>query len=450
MWRMLAGALVVAVVGAMWPWVAHGAGPEITPKGVESRFPEGILFRVEAQSDAPITRLVLRFRVGNERSRRFQPVDITPAPRIATEVFIRTDTAARYIPPGARIEYLWEVEDQAGNRRETAPDTFVLLDPRWTTWESLQQGQVTVYFYAPIRTRAQTIAQAVEETFQKWGPVLGVETFNPVTVVVYTTYRDMLPALPPTSRTVRTQLVTEGTTFADQGVIVMLASGPAVRGIASHEAMHFLLDAALANRRLPIPVWFNEGIAEMGNLAPTTEYDQALFQALRRGTLLPITDVESMPGRPDDVILVYGQGKAMVKFILEQYGEERLRQLLRLLDQNIRFRDAFQQVYGTSLLEVENAWRRTIGAPLRAPLADEAPLPTPIPLPTIIPFGVPTPPAVVPTPTPETVAPAPTPTPRPPTRTGGCAPGRTAAGDGLLVVGGVVVLSAWGWLRRRR
>ncbi|GBD10526.1 hypothetical protein HRbin23_00170 [bacterium HR23] len=436
----------IALLFALWPRLSHAGGPEVLAKGVESRFPEGILFRVEAQSDAPITRVVLRFRVGNERSRRFQPLVITPAKSLSAEALIRTDTAARYIPPGARIEYLWEIEDEAGNRLETPPEHFVLLDPRWNTWESIQQGLVTVYYYAPIRTRAQTIAQAVEETFARWGPVLGVETSRPVTVTVFTTYRDMLPALPPTSRTVRTELITEGTTFADQGVIVMLASGPAVRGIASHEAMHYLLDMAIPNRRLPVPVWFNEGLAELGNLAPTAEYDQALFEALRRGTLLPITSVESMPGRPEDVILVYGQGKAMVKYIVEQFGEEKLRPLLRLLDQNIRFDEAFRQVYGITLLEVENEWRRTVGAPVRAPEAQAAPLPTPIPLPTIIPFGAPTPVAGAPTPTPEAVVPSDTPTPSAPTRTGGCAPGRATA-DGLLL--GIMLVGLL-TLRQRR
>ncbi|MFN3974037.1 MAG: peptidase MA family metallohydrolase, partial [Dehalococcoidia bacterium] len=405
--RWFVASLLLAV--ALWPQAVGAGGPEVLSKSVESRFPNGILFRVEAQSDAPITRVVLRFRVGNERSRRFQPLDITPGKRISAEALIRTDTAARYIPPGARIEYLWEVEDEAGNRLETPPEQFVLLDPRWSTWESVQEGLVTVYYYVPIRTRAQAVAQAVGETFARWGPVLGVEMARPVTVTVYTTYRDMLPALPPTSRTVRTQLVTEGTTFADQGVILMLVASPAVRGIASHEAMHFLLDAVIPNRRLPIPAWFNEGMAEVGNLAPTTEYDQALFLALQRGTLLPITDLEGMPGRPDDIILLYGQGKALVKYILEQYGEERLRQFLRLLDQNIRFDVAFQQVYGTTLLDVENAWRRTVGAPVRAREEQQAPLPTPISWPTIVPFGVATPAPPAPTPTPEAAAPAPTP-----------------------------------------
>lgn len=445
--RWLVVALLLAV--ALWPQAAGAGGPEILSQSVESRFPNGILFRVEAQSDAPITRVVLRFRVGGERSRRFQPLDITPSQRISAEALIRTDTAARYIPPGARIEYLWEVEDEAGARLETPPAQFVLLDPRWTTWESFQEGLVTVYYYAPIRARAQTIAQAVAETFARWGPVLGVETTRPVTVTVFTTYRDMLPALPPTSRTVRTQLVTEGTTFADQGVIVMLAASPAVRGIASHEAMHFLLDAAIPNRRLPIPAWFNEGMAEVGNLAPTTEYDQALFQALQRGTLLPITDLEGMPGRPDDIILLYGQGKALVQYILEQYGEERLRQFMRLLDQNIRFDTAFQQVYGSTLLEVENAWRRTVGAPVRARGEEQAPLPTPISWPTIVPFGVATPVPPAPTPTPQAAAPAPTPPATPAPRRGGCAPGAPAV-DGFLLVVGLLGLAAAARLRKRQ
>jgi|FaiFalDrversion2_1042247.scaffolds.fasta_scaffold01098_3 hypothetical protein len=437
-------ALVLGAVLALWWWPkgVDAGGPELVSSAVENRFPEGVLFRVEAEAPAPITRVVLRFRVGYERSRRYHPLEITPGRRVAAEAFIRTDTAARYIPPGARIEYLWEVEDEAGNRLETPPREFVLLDPRWQTWESVQSGLVTVYFYAPIRSRAQTIAQAVEETFARWGPVLGVEVDRPVTVTVFTTYRDMLPALPPASRAVRTQLVTEGMTFADKGVILMLAANPAVRGIASHEAMHYLLDAALPNRRLPIPAWFNEGLAEVGNIAPTGEYDHALRHALRRGELLPITDLQGMPGRPEEIILVYGQGKALVKFILEEYGEEKFRHLLRLLDQNIRFEEAFQQVYGATPLEVENAWRRVMGLPPRV-RAEEAPLPTPIPLPTIVPFGVPTPFPAAPTPTP---APSPS-----PARTGGCARGMASA-DGALLGMALVVVAALGVVggRRRR
>ena len=440
-------ALLLAFSASPYPAAAQsGSGIRLVSSSAESRFPHGVVFRVEAQAAREISSITLRFQVLGQRALRYDNLEFFPALSVKSEILVRTDTAERFIPPGAMLEYFYEIEDAAGAALTTQPERFVLLDPRFD-WQSIREQSVSISYYGPVRPVAERVLSDAQDTIERMGALIGVEVQRPLRLTMYNSWAEMRQALPPRSQVSEASLITEGVHFPSTGVVLILGSGPRVAGVTSHELVHFLLDEAMGPLVQLVPAWLNEGLAEYGSTAPSPSYGLALDSAIAQDRLIPLTSLNVPPGVPRDAILMYGEGKSVVTFMVETHGPEKLRGLLRRLAEGVSIDDALEATYGFDRTGLEQQWRRAIGAqPLPQPDSEEV-RPTPVAYPTIVPFGVETP-----TPFPPSSR-APTPTAVPPSlpapqSTGAC--GRVAgAGDaglaGVLAVGAVLA-----FVRRRR
>ena len=79
-------------------------------------------------------------------------------------------------------------------------------------------------------------------------------------------------------------------------------------------------------------------------------------------TLLPITKYTSPPGKPEDVILFYGQAEKIVEYMVENFGSKTFTQFIKSLKNGISVNKSIEQNYGMSKTEIENEWRLSIGA----------------------------------------------------------------------------------------
>ncbi len=336
-------------------------------------------------------------------------------------MFWRTNSGARYIPPGTIITYNFEVEDVDGNRLDTEPEEFIYEDVRFT-WTEVSGGPVTLAFHGPVATRGQLILDAILQTLDIVGPVLGAETTEPIRVTMYNNNAEMLGALPPGSPTLRRDLITEGQAFVEVGTLIVIGSGGLAEGTASHEVIHVLTHRAGDGVLRGVPAWLNEGLSEYGNIQPGFSYSIALEFAVARDALFPITFMPVLPGNPEDIIIFYGEARSIVRFMIGRYGPERMRELMATLKSGANIDDALDEVYGFSRLGLENRWRDWLGAPEYVPTVREQVQPTPVARREFLPYSL-TPQAqsatvagVEPTPTPEptaTATPVPSPTPEP-------------------------------------
>ena len=279
---------------------------------------------------------------------------------------------------------------------------------------------MAVAYHGPVETRAKIILDAIVQTLDVMGPLLGADTSIPIRVTMYNNVKEMLEALPPGSSTIRRELITEGQAFTSVGTLLVLGGGRSAMGTASHEVTHILTHRAGDSIVRNIPSWLDEGLAEYGNIDPGFSYDIALEFALGTDRLLPITSMPILPGDPEDVIIFYGQARSMIQFMIAAYGPDSMRELMKTLSEGTNMDDAIQDIYGVSRIDLENQWRDTIGAPHYVPPSRDSARPTPISRPTLQLFSL-TPQAgsetiasieATPTPTPEPAA-TPTPTPQP-------------------------------------
>ena len=420
---------------------ARAAAPEITvfSYGVVSEFPEGMRFSVEVESESEIKEIAVKFRIGTQPREVYGYMDIEQGSVVDSELFWRTGTTGRYIPPGTIIYYYFEIRDVDDNVLVTDTDEFIFEDARFT-WQEVQEGPVAVAYHGPVKTRAEIVLDAITQTLEFMGPLLGADTTVPIRVTMYNNVKEMLEALPPGSATIRRELITEGQAFTNIGTLLVLGGGRLATGTASHEVTHILNHRAGDSAAGRVPSWLDEGLAEFGNIAPSFSYDIALEFAIGTGRLLPITSMPILPGDPEDVIIYYGEASSLIEFMVIAYGPGAMRELMTTLRSGVAMDDAISEIYSVSRIELENQWRDTIGAPHYVPPDRDSARPTPIPRPSLRLFSL-TPQAgsetvasldVTPKPTPEPPGPQSSPSPTPlPTDAPAIATSETTATPGV-------------------
>ena len=82
------------------------------------------------------------------------------------------------------------------------------------------------------------------------------------------------------------------------------------------------------------------------------------------------------PGDPNLTLVAYGQGRSVVEYMIDEFGQERMPQLLATLGTGIGIDASLRNVYGFELDGLENRWRESIGAD---PYIEPTPGPTPTP-----------------------------------------------------------------------
>ena len=452
----LAGGVVAAPVV-----LAQGAGPiRITSATVVSDFPNGALFKLQAQSSSPIVEVVLTYRIAGSQISAFAYLTFQKGPSITAEHFLKTTGSAgteggsNYQPPGTEIVYNYRLRDEAGNTLETSLESFVYMDPRFT-WRELvgASSTIKVLYYGPIQSRAQIILKAMEETEVKMGEVLGTKLTRPVRIVIYNNVRDMGAALPFISEGTRSGLITEGQASFSQRVVLVLADDTFVRGVASHEFTHILLYEATEPFGSRLPPWIHEGVAEYGNLESSGVYEQYLRDGIRQNTLFPLRALGTRPSTPDEVILFYGQSRSVIRFLVDQYGAPKFRDFLTIFRQAPNLETTLQRVYGFTLDELDRVWRASVGAVPPLPTPTPRPSPTAGAMPTLPPLGFQ--PTALPVGAAPTAAAAQTATPGPQgaagappeqRRSGGCQRAQgpfTLDGGWLLVLAAPAFYAAW-------
>ena len=423
--------LIVGAALATWsaaPTFGQSTGLHLLSSSIVSEFPGGFRITAEATGDKEIEAIVVHLQMGQVTSGTFDYLctpsggngqlepgkceELKPAKLVKGELFWRTDRSVSYLPPGTSIRYYFDIQDVDGGKLVTEEQVFIYYDARYE-WSEVSDGTISVAYHGPVKTRAETILATIQETVVNMQPVLGFAGDEPIRVTIYNNNKEMLGALPPGSETVSRELITEGQAYANYGVLMMLGGGRRARGTASHEVTHILVHRAGDSIFRRIPLWLNEGLAEYANVEPGFAYDIALDFAVDTDTLLPSFG-GAYPGEPEQTIIFYGQARSIVLFMVETWGQARMRLLMATMKTGKRAAQAIEEVYGFGLRELDDRWRSAIGAqPYVPPEGGGRSRPTPLPLPKLGLYSL--------TPQPDTQAieaTADTPTPEPePTET---------------------------------
>jgi hypothetical protein len=375
LFRLLAVVVLAVIMGATATTASAQSVETINviSYSVESQFPEGMTFKLDVESDIRIDDVRVTFEIGNRGTSQYAYLDLdqTNRPLVNGELFHRTNSNDRYIPPGSMINYWFEITDENGDTHFTEPVSWRFDDARFE-WEEVTLGSVTILYHGPVRTRAERLAEAAIESLGIMGPVTGSETETQITMTLYNNNAEMIGAVVVRSLAASRELITEGQAFDSESVVIVLA-GRSDIGTATHEMTHILV-ARAANSSGNVPLWLNEGLAEYGNLDQTVSYERFLEWAAGTDRLILLKNLRSFPGDPNLTLVAYGQSRSVVKFMVDEYGKAKMAQLLATLGGGSNISNALDIVYGFNLTGLENLWRASIGA---EPYIEPTPDPTP-------------------------------------------------------------------------
>jgi hypothetical protein len=350
------------------------SAPAVTTNEAEYTFAESLSFHLQAQAEAPIEDVVLRYVVGDSGVRNRRIPEFTPGPEITA---VHAETLARgQIPPASPITYWWTITDAAGHTTETEPQTIRYLDRRFD-WQSTAGDDVRVWWYDADEAFAQDVAERARRALDHIEDTIGFGPDRRIEIVAYQSQADMRPALYARGDVYESRLATLGARVAPDILLLDAESGgDMLDEVLTHELSHVVLHLHVAEEYLEAPLWLDEGLAMYLEGPLTGNEQQALARAIQRDELMSVRSLTTFPGQADLVSQAYGQSRDLVAFLIEQHGQPAFRELVTLLGGGtVTVDEALTRVYGTDQTALYQAYRAARGLkPAATPNPDEPPL----------------------------------------------------------------------------
>mgnify|MGYP001174961780 CR=1 FL=1 len=407
---------------------ADDAGIEVTEISAESRFPDGIRFSVKVRSNDEIDEIRVFFRLlGANIGTDYRAVDFEPGTSVTGEATLLSGTGGNYIPPGTLIQYSFEVRDKGGGVHRTDDQKMMYTDVRFD-WETTASDVITVFYYDGDAEKAQGVLDAASQAMDRMSPVLGLESSDPMRIMTYNNYADMLPAIPFRSQATREELITEGVAFSEQRVLLVFNRDASAKGTVAHEFTHLLVAQAAGRGHRQLPSWLNEGLAEYGNVNSGFSYETALRRAIDADRVNPLWYQRTFVGKPVDIIVAYGQARSVVDHMVSRHGNEKMAELMQAMNATQDIDRALERVYKLDTHTLDAEWREALGLnpldPAVEPKPQAQPTASPPPQATQLTVTAPPPspatPTAVPIPPSESATPIPEQSEKIPPPSSGC------------------------------
>jgi len=333
----------------------------VSNDSAKSLIPRGIEFNIDVLNKENIEDIQVKFKVQGRKSFQYEYLDLDNYSNDKSlKYFFSTERSSRYIPPGSKLTYFFEVFFKDGTSYRTEKKEHTFLDSRFE-WEKIEGDIVTIYYHGPVSRRAKKMLQACEESVKKISRLLGVEENENISVMMYNNYSEMFDVVVKKSETQASSLITEGQAFATENVVLVDGGSRSALGVSTHEITHVIVARASKSSYLGVPLWLNEGLAEYGNIEQDQGYERYLEWAIDTGRLFPFSSLNRFPGNPNLTLVAYGQSKSFVEFLINNFPEGSMIKLMDEISNKKSIDDSFISSFGFSLKDLENQWKEDLG-----------------------------------------------------------------------------------------
>ncbi|HTM58220.1 MAG TPA: hypothetical protein VL123_07375 [Candidatus Udaeobacter sp.] len=230
---------------------------------------------------------------------------------------------------------------------------------RHYAWSSVSSDHFDVYFYPGEDSLSLRVLDLAEKAHEMLSRRMGHTLEHRVPIILYGSHNDFAQT------NVTPELIDAGTggfteVLHDRVVLPFTGSYEDLRHVVVHELTHAVMfdmlyggsAASLIARQgfYQMPLWFAEGMAEYMSLGEESNEQMFLRDGQIEGYLPPL---EYSGG-----YIVYKQGQSAIGYLVNRFGEERLRDILERSRQMHNFEAAFQRSTGTSVRKFDEQWRQ--------------------------------------------------------------------------------------------
>jgi len=349
-------AIVCLFLGLLVPVsVQAGNGPAILDSSVEVDFPLKITFYLSTESNVNITDIRLHYTVDRiSHAQVTSEVYIEFMPSTTVDVDWSWDMRKTGgLPPGSNVDYWWTVEDAEGAGIETRLATIQVDDARYS-WQSINEGMVTLYWYEGDESFAQELMSVAQQVLVRLTEDTGAKLERPVRVYIYADAQDLLGAM------IFPQEWTGGVAFTRFGTIAIgipLGKLDWGKRAMAHELTHLVVHQMVFNPYNDLPTWLDEGLAVYSEGPPQPVFVSSLNKAIDENSLISVRSLSSpFSAYAEESLLAYAQSYSLVKFLISNYGQSNMLELLNTLRKGSGYDEALQKVYGFDMDGLDSLW----------------------------------------------------------------------------------------------
>ena len=359
-------ALVICLfLGMLSPTLVQArSGLTILDSSAQVEFPSRLSFNLSAEDDVNITDI-----------RLYYTVDRASFAQVTSEVYIEFVPATTVdvnwtlemvkiggLPPGASVDFWWAIEDASGGRIETAPSR-IQFDDNHYSWRSLTEGEVAIYWYKGNDSFAREIMLSAQQALTRLAEDTGAELERPVKLYIYANSQDLQGAM------IYPQEWTGGVAFTRYGTIAIGISSDNLswgRGAIAHELTHLVIDQMTLNPYGNLPTWLDEGLAMYAEGALSPEYIASLNKAIAEKGLISVRSLSSpFSAYTEQSVLAYAQSYSLVDFLISNYGQAKMLELLLTFRQGSSYDGALEKVYGFDMDGLNTLWQDYVAVAAR-------------------------------------------------------------------------------------
>jgi hypothetical protein len=328
----------------------------VLDSSAQADFPARLTFSLSASSGVNIVDIRLRYIVeqtGFAQITSETYIAFTPASQVDVSWSLETLRIGG-LPPGINIDYWWVVTDASGNRVETTPEPVQFTDSRYP-WRSLTEGEVTILWYDGSDSFAGELQAAAHDTLSRLLSDTGAHLEKPATIYIYASTADLQGALVYPSEWTGGVAYVQFSTIAIGISPLQLDWG---KGAIAHELTHLVTHQMTFNPYGELPNWLTEGLAVYAEGLPSPAYTSRLFQAIVDNNLISVRSLSSpFSAYPDLATLSYAESYSLVSFLIQEYGQSKMLELLNTFKEGSSYDAALIKVYGFDMDGLDSLWQ---------------------------------------------------------------------------------------------
>ena len=226
-------------------------------------------------------------------------------------------------------------------------------------WEYIQTRHFDLYYYQGGRRLAEFAASVTESSYVSLSKLFNYELTDRIPIIIYRSHNDFTET--NTSPTVVEESVGGFTEFLKNRVVIPFdGSFEQFRHVIHHELTHavmlqFLYGSGTGSiiqgiSRSAPPLWFIEGLAEYTSIGWDTESDMYVRDATLAGYLPPIPYLQAF--------LAYKGGQAVLRYVEDVHGRQKVTELLQRLRTTRNFSKAWRSALNEPLEESNKKWQQ--------------------------------------------------------------------------------------------
>jgi hypothetical protein len=332
---------------------------KVADSTIQPNYPLSLNYTCQVSDNVNITDIRLQYQVEQMSFAQViseAKIPFSPAKTVLAKYSLNMLQTGQ-IPPGIRVDYWWIVKDASGNKLQTDPNHYTVVDNKHN-WNSLTRGQINLLWYGQNDAFGKGVMTTAESALSKLANDTGAAPDRTVNLSIYTSSQDYSASVTGASEW------SGGVTLLGYNAVLLLIRPTLVdldlSGVA-HELTHVIINQVTFNPYNSLPFWLNEGLAMYiqypSGILPS-QFTVPFNNSLKSNSLISVRSLSSpFSAYADTAFLSYAESFSIVTYLINQYGSSKMLQFLNTFKQGSTYDGALQTNYGFDMDGLFNQWK---------------------------------------------------------------------------------------------